>query len=564
MPGRIEKTVFISYRRKNLPWALAIFQNLKSEGYDVFFDYLSIPSGDFESIIVENIKARAHFVVILTPSALERCYEPGDWLRREIETAMDEKRNIVPLMLESFDFGSPSTIKALTGKLEKLKKYNGLRLHSEYFFEGMERLRKQYLSVSSDTVIHPISEEAKPVVDKHQIAASEAASVEKIELNAQEWFERGYIFLEAENFDEAFRCNSEAIGRQPDFAEAYNNRSQSRKGNGDINGAISDCNEAIRLNPNLAEAYTNRGFLYVAKDKLEEGIADFEEAIRLKPELAEPYAGRAMIHGTKDNFGKAFSDFDKAISLKPSLADIYLARGSVYEIMGDFENAFKDFDEAIRLKPNFALAYSQRGDARSDKGDLIHAISDYDEAVRLKPNLADAYGGRGTARKYLGRLEEAIEDYTKAIQLDPEYFPAFNNLADTFLEQGNLEKAREYYYKRIAIAKNTAINAEVSLGIILRYNDDPASAQHFQRALSIWDEAFNAEVQSPSSLLENKALALLCLNKKTEALSALQEALSRPRLGDPIEFYRYKLLESAPNPPDGIEEVISALKSIQE
>jgi hypothetical protein len=54
MPGRIEKTVFISYRRTNLPWALAIYQELTHHGYDVFFDYLSIPSGDFEKIIVEN------------------------------------------------------------------------------------------------------------------------------------------------------------------------------------------------------------------------------------------------------------------------------------------------------------------------------------------------------------------------------------------------------------------------------------------------------------------------------------------------------------------------------
>src|SRR5215475_6947161 len=135
MTGRIEKTVFISYRRTNLPWALAIYQNLTSQGYDVFFDYLSIPSGDFEKIIVDNIKARAHFAVILTPSALERCNEPGDWLRREIETAIDEKRNIIPLMLESFDFGSPTVENFLTGKLENLRKYNALRIPSEYFFE---------------------------------------------------------------------------------------------------------------------------------------------------------------------------------------------------------------------------------------------------------------------------------------------------------------------------------------------------------------------------------------------------------------------------------------------
>ena len=78
--GRIEKTVFISYRHTNFWIALAIFQNLHANGYDVFFDYKSIPSGDFEQVIIENVKARAHFIVILTPSALDRCNEPGDWL----------------------------------------------------------------------------------------------------------------------------------------------------------------------------------------------------------------------------------------------------------------------------------------------------------------------------------------------------------------------------------------------------------------------------------------------------------------------------------------------------
>jgi hypothetical protein len=95
---RIEKTTFLSYRRINIPWALAIFQYLTHHGYDVFFDYSGIASGDFERVILGNITARAHFIVLLTPSALERCDDPKDWLRREIETALDNQRNIVPLM----------------------------------------------------------------------------------------------------------------------------------------------------------------------------------------------------------------------------------------------------------------------------------------------------------------------------------------------------------------------------------------------------------------------------------------------------------------------------------
>ena len=94
--ARIEKTVFISYRRTNVPWALAIYQDLTQHGFDVFLDYTGVASGDFESVILENIHSRAHFLVLLTPSALERCGEPGDWLRREIEAALDSRRNIVP------------------------------------------------------------------------------------------------------------------------------------------------------------------------------------------------------------------------------------------------------------------------------------------------------------------------------------------------------------------------------------------------------------------------------------------------------------------------------------
>jgi hypothetical protein len=197
---RVEKTVFISYRRTNIPWALAVFQNLHSQGFDVFFDYLSIPSGDFEKTIIDNIKGRAHFLLLLTPSALERCHEPDDWLRREIETAMDEKRNIVPLMLDSFDFRSPICVKNLTGKLENLKKYNGLRVPPEYFLEAMDRLRAQFLNIELAAVVHPIPDTVKQIAEEHQIAASQAKPVGERQLLAQRWFEQG-----KEYYDEFLR-----------------------------------------------------------------------------------------------------------------------------------------------------------------------------------------------------------------------------------------------------------------------------------------------------------------------------------------------------------------------
>lgn len=145
--ARVENTVFISYRRTNLPWALMILQSLTHSGFDVFLDYQGIASGDIEQVILENIWARAHFLVLLTPSALERCHEPKDWFRREIEEALKARRNIVPLLLEAFDFRLPTIDSKLTGNVAVLKSYNGLTIPAEYFDAAMMKLCDKFLNV---------------------------------------------------------------------------------------------------------------------------------------------------------------------------------------------------------------------------------------------------------------------------------------------------------------------------------------------------------------------------------------------------------------------------------
>jgi hypothetical protein len=227
--GRVEKTVFMSYRRANAPWVLAIYQDLTHHGYDVFYDYKGIASGNFESVILENIRARAHFLILLTPSALQRCNESGDWLHREIETALDSQRNIIPLMLEGFDFSTPAIVDQLRGKLAALKSYNGLNVPVDYFSEAMKRLRESYLNVAIEAVLHPASSFALQAAREQQAAARSTPTVDDRELDrelaAQQWYEqavtadlKGDRSAALQNFDDAIRF-------KPDFADAYKMRS---------------------------------------------------------------------------------------------------------------------------------------------------------------------------------------------------------------------------------------------------------------------------------------------------------------------------------------------------
>jgi len=368
--GRIENTVFISYRRTNLPWALAVSQNLSRYGYDVFLDFNGIASGDFESVILGNIRARAHFLVLLTPSALERCGEAGDWLRREIEAALELRRNIVPLTLEGFDFSTPAISGQLPGTLAALKSYNALSVPAGYFDEAMERLRQRYLNIALDTVLHPASVSAARAAKVEQAAAIAAPTVSQRELTAQEWFERG---VNTSDHDEELRFFSEAIRLEPDFAEAFYNRGLARGAKGDFDGAIEDYIDAIRLKPDLAEAYNSRGLARRAKGDLDAALQDYNEAIRLKPDSASAFNNRGAAQWAK----------------------------------GDLESAIKDYKEAIRLNPNYAEAYYNRALIWKQKGQIVAAIADYQQYLDVGGDVR--YGDTE-------RVKQTIREFKKKLR----------------------------------------------------------------------------------------------------------------------------------------------------
>jgi hypothetical protein len=92
--------------------------------------------------------------VILTPGTLEGCQEPDDWLRREIECAIELERNVVPILANDFCFDDNAFI-YLTGNLHTLPDYNALTLHQDYFDAGLERLRTCFLQQPSQGIITP-------------------------------------------------------------------------------------------------------------------------------------------------------------------------------------------------------------------------------------------------------------------------------------------------------------------------------------------------------------------------------------------------------------------------
>lgn len=135
--GMTKHDVFISYRRDGGEYTAKILRDRLDElGYAVFFDVESLRSGDFNTKLYSVIEECRDFILILSPGALDRCVNEDDWVRREVEYALERDKNIVPVMLREFEFPE-----VLPSSIEQLRFKNGIPANTEFFEAFIQKLQ---------------------------------------------------------------------------------------------------------------------------------------------------------------------------------------------------------------------------------------------------------------------------------------------------------------------------------------------------------------------------------------------------------------------------------------
>jgi hypothetical protein len=86
---------------------------------------------------------RAHFLLLLTPGALDRCAKEGDWVRQEFEMALKRNRNIVPVCEESVDLGKLS--KQCPVPMKQLFDYQIMTIRHSAFESDIRTLIERYI-----------------------------------------------------------------------------------------------------------------------------------------------------------------------------------------------------------------------------------------------------------------------------------------------------------------------------------------------------------------------------------------------------------------------------------
>ena len=120
--------IFISYRRDtSFELAKSICRELEKRKDECFFDVKSIKAGDFYQIILSKMDECDIFLLLVSDTTFDRCNNPGDYVRLEIEAALERGLTIIPVMIEGAQI--PAN---LPPSLSPIRKAHQLRYIREY------------------------------------------------------------------------------------------------------------------------------------------------------------------------------------------------------------------------------------------------------------------------------------------------------------------------------------------------------------------------------------------------------------------------------------------------
>jgi hypothetical protein len=157
---------FVSYRRESGSHIAALLKLLLEDGFKkrVFLDVDELQMGRFDERLLDLIGSTPNFILILSAGCLERCVEKNDWLKREIVHAFEKRRNIIPVLLEGFDFPGGSQLEMMPDAMRVLPNLQGVTYSHVHRESAVRRIAEYMVASIPDEDIPPPQPDAEPIL----------------------------------------------------------------------------------------------------------------------------------------------------------------------------------------------------------------------------------------------------------------------------------------------------------------------------------------------------------------------------------------------------------------
>lgn len=174
------------------------------------------------------------------------------------------------------------------------------------------------------------------------------------------YYNRGLVAEKLENYPQAQKDFSSAIGTNSNFIDAYLSRARIEVLQNRLDVAMNDCSRVLAKDDRNIEAYMIRSEIYVKQLEYPNAINDVSRIILIDPVNADMYVLRGTYYQNFNQHPNAINDFSKAIDISPGNPGMYFLRAKSYEEILDYKKAKRDYEaigslskydgEALRLK----------------------------------------------------------------------------------------------------------------------------------------------------------------------------------------------------------------------
>ena len=250
-----------------------------------------------------------------------------------------------------------------------------------------------------------------------------------------------------------------------DYQVNFNNALE-KWNNGDLDGALIECENALKLNSEFSKAIRLKAWIHYRLAQLIEAREFYIKLIRLKQAELTDFYDIGKIENSLGEHEQAVLYLAYCLSINsPATGDLYapfdaeIFAKSSYYLANSFYN-LEDHEKANKICQDW-MNYWDLSEAKYAEfnaeflrltactydalGNSDIALKTINNALRLNSKSSKIYYDCGVIKRDSGDLQGALNDFKKSFELDPRFGSAIHNIGSIYFDKGETKKACEYW-----------------------------------------------------------------------------------------------------------------------
>jgi tetratricopeptide (TPR) repeat protein len=276
--------------------------------------------------------------------------------------------------------------------------------------------------------------------------------------SAEEYFERGTLLLNVENYDTAISDFDESLKLKPNDEWALANRGIAYASKKNLSAAEKDLGAAEAINPNNPVAAQARALLAEDSGDFKGAVAAYSKSILSDPNNNWALGHRAIARKAANDDEGALADSAVALSKDPAWMNLRLLRANIFFVRGDKAAVAREAELVTKENPKSEYAWVSAGRIYARLDRRTEAMKAFDQAIAIKP-AAYVYINRAQSRPFSDKAGR-LADLDAALKIEPENSDVLAEKAEQLAADGDLKGALAIYDQVTKVQPDSEFYAE--------------------------------------------------------------------------------------------------------